>query len=56
MARQYIGAMQCYGYGDVQRILLLLNDANLKSLGVNRADTDDESILKEFIFKIMHPY
>lgn len=56
MARQYIGAMQCYGYADVQRILLLLNDANLKSLGVNRADTDDESILKEFIFKIMHPY
>ena len=54
-AKQYIGAMQRYAFTDVEKVLLLLNDANLKSLGVSRADTDDAGILKEFATKIMLP-
>jgi DNA polymerase-3 subunit delta len=56
MARQYVSAMQYYSYSDTQRILLLMNDANLKSLGVARADTEDEGILKEFVVKVITPY
>lgn len=52
-ARQYIGAMQRYSFNDVEKVMILLNDANLKSLGVGRADTEDAGILREFVFKIM---
>lgn len=56
MARQYISTMQNYSFSDIQKILLMMNHANLKSLGVGRAHTDDESIMKEFVMKIMNPY
>jgi DNA polymerase-3 subunit delta len=56
MARQYISTMQNYSLSDIQKILLLMNDANLKSLGVGRADTDEEGIMKEFVVKIINPY
>lgn len=55
-AKQYIGAMQRYSFADVERVLIELHEANLKSLGVSRADTDDISILKEFVFKIIVQY
>lgn len=52
-AKQYIGAMQKYSLTDVEKVIVLLNDANLKSLGIGRADTEDAGILKEFATKIM---
>ena len=55
-AKQYIGAMQRYSFADVERVLIQLHEANLRSLGISRADTDDIGILKEFIFKIMAQY
>jgi len=52
-AKQYIRAMQSYSYSETEKILLLLHDTNLKSVGVHRADTDDTSLMKELISKII---
>jgi len=45
--------MQKYSLTDVEKVIILLNDANLKSLGIGRADSEDAGILKEFATKIM---
>ncbi|MBS1750884.1 MAG: DNA polymerase III subunit delta [Bacteroidetes bacterium] len=42
-----------YGYTGVESTLLLLHQYNLRSLGVNDAGTEDASLLKEMITKIM---
>jgi DNA polymerase-3 subunit delta len=42
-----------YGYEGVQAALLLLHQYNLRSVGVNDAGTEDASLLKEMIYKIM---
>jgi DNA polymerase-3 subunit delta len=52
-AKQYIRAMQNYSYAETEKILLLLHDTNLKSIGVHRADSDDVSLLKEMVSKIV---
>ncbi|MFT3903639.1 MAG: DNA polymerase III subunit delta [Niabella sp.] len=51
--RSYTGAAKIYGYEGIERILLLLHQYNLKSVGVNAASNDDESLLKEMVVKMM---
>ncbi len=53
MARQYIQALQHYSYTEIERALLLLHHYNLKSVGINKADTDDAALMKELILKIL---
>lgn len=53
IARQYAQAVQLYGFTDIEKILVLLADCNLKTLGIRRADTGDEALLKELVVKIM---
>ena len=53
LARQYVQAIQVYGFTDVEKVLILLSDCNLKSLGIKRAVTDDNILMKELIVKIM---
>ncbi|MFT3844190.1 MAG: DNA polymerase III subunit delta [Lacibacter sp.] len=43
-----------YGYEGVQAALLLMHHYNLRSVGVNDAGTEDASLLKEMIFKMMN--
>jgi DNA polymerase-3 subunit delta len=52
-AKQYVSAMQKYSSFEVEKVLVLLNDSNLKSLGIGRADSSDAGILREFAVKIM---
>ena len=52
-ARDYMQAAQRYGQHGVERLLLLLHMYNLKSLGIGDAGTDDTSLLKEMLVKIM---
>lgn len=52
-ARQGILAAKNYGYEGTERIILLLHHYNLRSLGVNDPGTEDASLLKEMIVKMM---
>jgi DNA polymerase III subunit delta len=52
-AKDYLQAAKVYDYQGVERVLLLLHQYNLKSIGVNSAGTEDGSLLKEMIVKII---
>jgi DNA polymerase III subunit delta len=51
--KDYLQASKIYDYNGVERVLLLLHQYNLKSIGVNAAPTEDASLLKEMVYKIM---
>ena len=51
--KDYLKAAQVYTYAGVERILLLLHNYNLKSIGVNNNGTPDGSLLKEMIVKMI---
>jgi DNA polymerase-3 subunit delta len=52
-AKDYLQAARVYSYQEVEHALLLLHNYNLKSIGVNDAGTEDASLLKEMIVKIV---
>lgn len=52
-ARDYLKAIQLYSYPEVERVLLLLSEYNLRSIGVNDAGTEDASLLKEMVVKMI---
>jgi len=51
--KDYLHASKAYEYAGVERVLLLLHQYNLKSIGINAAPTEDGSLLKEMVYKIM---
>jgi DNA polymerase III subunit delta len=51
--KDYIKAANIYSYPDVEKLLLLLSDYNLKSIGINNSGTPDASLLKEMVFKMI---
>lgn len=53
-ARDYAHAAQRYGEAGIEKAILLLHRYNLKSLGINDAGTEDMSLLKEMLAKLMH--
>ena len=53
-ARQGLAAAKNYGYDGTERIILLLHHYNLRSLGVNDPGTEDASLMKEMIVKMMN--
>lgn len=52
-ARQGILAAKNYGYIGIEKTILLLHYYNLRSIGVNDVGTEDASLLKEMVVKIM---
>jgi DNA polymerase-3 subunit delta len=50
--KDYLQAAKVYDYQGVERILLLLHQYNLKSIGINNAGTEDGSLLKEMVCKM----
>ena len=52
-ARQALDTLKSYGYEGVERVILLLHNYNLKSVGVNDIGTSDASLLKELAVKVM---
>ena len=50
--KDYLQAAKSYEYAGVERILLLLHQYNLKSIGVHDAGTEDASLLKEMVCKM----
>lgn len=51
--KDYMKAAQVYNYAGVERILLLLHNYNLKSIGVNSINTGEGSLLKEMVVKMI---
>jgi DNA polymerase-3 subunit delta len=51
--KDYIQCSQRYGYEGVEKILLLLHEYNLRSIGINDSGTADSSLMKELLVKIM---
>ena len=50
--KDYSTALKNYGQVGIEKIILLLNNYNLKSLGMNKGSASDAELLKELAFKI----
>jgi DNA polymerase-3 subunit delta len=53
LVKNYMAASRNYAYGKVEQILLLIQEYNLKVIGINNADNTDGDLLKELVIKIM---
>lgn len=53
--RDYIGTAAKYSYPEMEKLLLLLHEYNLRNLGVNDAGTGDAELLKEMVVKMIAP-
>ena len=53
--KDYRGAARAYGYEGVERVLLLLHQYNLKSLGVGAIGVGDASLMKEMVYRMVAP-
>lgn len=51
--KDYIKTANSYTYPQVEMILMLLHEYNLRSVGVNDAGTEDASLLKEMVVKMI---
>lgn len=51
--KDYLHAANLYGYEGAERVLLLLHQYNLKSIGIHSINVEDASLLKEMIAKMM---
>lgn len=51
--KDYLQAAKLYSYPGIEKALLLLHNYNLKSVGVGSTNTEDASLLKEMIVKII---
>jgi DNA polymerase III subunit delta len=52
-AKDGIAAAKTYGLQGVEKILLLLHEYNLRSIGVNDAGTEDADLMKEMVVKMV---
>ena len=51
--KDYLQTAQRYSYAAVERVLLLLHQYNLKSIGIDDSGTPDAMLLKEMVVKMM---
>lgn len=51
--KDYMQAARLYNYAGVEKALLLLHQYNLKAVGVGNTGTEDASLLKEMVVKII---
>lgn len=51
--KDYLAAAQRYDYPGIERILLLLHEYNLKSIGINDSGSTDGALMKEMVVKMM---
>ena len=50
--KDYLQAARAYDYQGIERVLLLLHQYNLKSVGINNTGTTEGSLLKEMVCKM----
>ncbi len=51
--KDYYAAARKYDYAAVEKVLLLLHEYNLRSLGVHNGSANDAGLMKELVVKIM---
>ncbi|ULQ57734.1 DNA polymerase III subunit delta [Flavihumibacter rivuli] len=51
--KDYLGAANRYQYEGVERVMLLLHEYNLRSIGIRDSGTPDGSLMKELVVKMM---
>jgi len=51
--KDYMKAANLYSYPGVEKVLLLLHQYNLKSVGVGSVNTEDGSLMKEMVVKML---
>jgi DNA polymerase-3 subunit delta len=51
--KDYLQAVKIYSFPQVEKAILLLHQYNLKSVGISDIGTEDASLLKEMVFKII---
>ena len=51
--KDYLKATTIYSYPDLEKLILLLGDYNLKSIGIKNSGTPDASLLKEMVVKMI---
>jgi len=51
--KESMHAARVYNYAEVEKALLLLHNYNLRSIGINDVGTDDSSLLKEMVIKMI---
>ena len=51
--KDYLKAVNGYSFGEVEKAILLLHHYNLRSVGVADIGTEDASLLKEMVYKII---
>ncbi len=52
--KDYMAAAKNYTYQGTEKILLLLHEYNLRSVGVHDSGTDDAELMKEMVVKMMY--
>jgi DNA polymerase III subunit delta len=53
--KDYVSTATRFSYPEVEKILLLLYEYNLRNLGINDTGTDDAELLKEMVVKMIAP-
>jgi DNA polymerase III subunit delta len=51
--KDYLKAVKIYSFPQVEKAILLLHQYNLRSIGVSDIGTEDASLLKEMVYKII---
>lgn len=51
--KDYISTSTRFNYSEIEKLLLLLYEYNLRNLGVNDGGTDDSELLKEMVVKMI---
>jgi DNA polymerase-3 subunit delta len=54
MIENVLEAMKNYSFAEVEQVIVLLHDANLKSIGIGTQGMSPESLLKELSYKIIN--
>lgn len=52
-SKNALHAMNVYGFSGIEKILLLLNQYNLRSIGINDTGTSGDELMKEMVVKMM---
>lgn len=53
--KDYVATATQFTYPEIEKLLLLLYEYNLRSLGINDAGTEDAELLKEMVVKMVAP-
>ena len=53
--KDYISTTTKFSYQEIEKVLLLLYEYNLRNLGINDGGTDDAELLKEMVVKMIAP-